>query len=84
MAGARPPDAHEGFIGRLARDGGDIGLARFQQRNVLVAALGVARFDRKRRIGRVDHLGKGVAVQREAAARRGGREIDRGFWQACL
>ena len=76
---ARPPDAHEGFVGRLARDQRDIELAGLQQRNVLVAALGVARLDRERRIGRVHDLGKGIAVERKAAARRRRPETDRGL-----
>ena len=37
---------HEGLVGRLAGDQRDIELAGLQQRNVLVAALGVARLDR--------------------------------------
>ena len=76
---ARPSDAHEGFVGGLAGDQRDIELAGFQQRNVLVAALGVARLDRQRRVGCVHRLGKGIAIEREAAARRGGPQADGGL-----
>ncbi len=42
---ARPPDAFEGFIGGFAGNQRDIELTGFEQRNILVAALGVARLD---------------------------------------
>ena len=70
-------DPHEGFIGRLARHQRDIELALFQERDVLVAALGVARRDDERRIGGVHDLGKGVAIERKAAARRRRAQADR-------
>ena len=76
---ARPADALESLVGRLARDGRDIDLAFLQQRNVLVAALGVARLDRQRRIGRIHDLGERIAVERKAAARRRGGETDAGL-----
>ncbi len=75
--GSRPPDAHEGLVRRLSRDQRDIEIACLQQRNVLVAAFGVARFDRKARVGRIHHLGKGIAVEREAAAGRRRPQGDR-------
>ena len=75
-----PADAHKSFVGRLARNQRDIEVARFQERNVLVAALGIARLNRKRRIGRVHDFGKGVAVERKAAAGRRGPQTDRGLW----
>ena len=76
--GRRPPDAHEGLVGGLAGHQRDVELVGFQQRNVLVAALGVARLDRQRRIGGIHDFGEGVAVDREAAARRRGPQADRG------
>ena len=82
--GRRPADAHEGFIGRLARHQRDIELAGFQQRNVFVAALGVARLDRERRIGGVHDFGEGIAIEREAAARRRRPQTDRGLWYMAL
>src|SRR5258705_536226 len=56
---ARPPDPHKSFVGRLSGDQRDIELAGLQQRNILVAAFGVARLDRQRLIGFVHDPGKG-------------------------
>ena len=78
--GCGAPDAHEGLVGRLARHRRDIELARFQQRNVLVGAPGVARLDRQRRIGGIDGFGECVAIEREAASGRRGPQADRGLW----
>ena len=81
--GARAADAHQRFIGRLSRHQGDVEAARFEQPNVLHAALGIARLDRERAVGRVDDVGDRAAVKREAAARRRRPEHDLGFLHVC-
>ena len=73
----RPPDAHEGFVGGLAGHQRDVELVGFQQRDVFVGALGVARLDRERRIGGVHDFRERIAIDREAAARRRGPKADR-------
>jgi hypothetical protein len=75
----RPPDSGEGFIGRFSGGQRDVDLACFQQRDILGAALGVARFDRKRRIRLVQNFRKGIAVERKTAARRRRPEADCGL-----
>ena len=75
----RPSDAHEGFVGRLAGHQRDVELVGFQQRDVFVGALGVARLDRERRIGGIHDFCECIAVDREAAARRRGPQADCGF-----
>ena len=77
--GRRPPDAHEGFVGRLAGHQRDIELVGFQHRDVFVGALGVARLDRKRRIGGVHDFRERIAIDREAAARRRRSQADCGL-----
>ncbi len=75
----RPADACERFVARLSGDQRNIELVSFQQRNILVAALGVARLDEQRQVGLVDDLGKPIAVNRKAAARRCRSQTDRGL-----
>ena len=83
MVFARPP-SHESFIRGLACDQRDVELALLEQRDILVAALGVARLDRQRRIGRVHDLGEGIAIERKAAAWRRRAERDRRLWNGFV
>jgi hypothetical protein len=53
-------------------------LAGFEQRNILVAALRIARLDHNRRIGRVHHFRERIAIERKAAAGRRRPELDLG------
>src|SRR3974390_2722201 len=68
--GAWPANALERLVSRLAGDQRDIELTRFQERNVLGGALGVARLNQKRMVSRVHGRRKGVPIEREAPTRR--------------
>src|ERR1043166_5774497 len=52
--GRRPADACERFVGRLARNQRDVHRARFEQTDVLGAALGVPGLDEQRLVGLID------------------------------
>src|SRR3974390_3900440 len=68
--GAWPANALERLVSRLAGDQRYIELTRFQERNVLGGALGVARLNQKRMVSRVQGRRKGVPIEREAPTRR--------------
>ncbi len=79
QVGGRAPDPGERLVGDLALHQRDVELALFQERHVLGAALGVARLDCERGIGRVYDLGEHAAEQRKPAARGRGAEHHRGL-----
>jgi hypothetical protein len=79
VRGRRPVHPRERLVRGLTLHQREVELAGLEQRHVLGAALGVARLDRDRGIGLVHALDERGAVDRKAAARRGGaeREIER-------
>ena len=78
----RPADPAQRLVGDLALHEGEVEGARLEQRDVLGAALGVAGRDGERRIDLVQGRRHRVAVDREAAAGRGGAEDDAHFFAA--
>ena len=64
----RPADAVEGLIGRQAGDQGGVEFSRFQQGNVLTAALGADGHHIQGRVGFVDDLGGTATKHLEPAA----------------
>ena len=82
-SGPRPADAGERLVGGLAGHQRNVERVGFEQRDVLGRALGIARLNRERRVGRVDHRNDRVAVKRKPAARRRGAKHDRGCLLSC-
>src|SRR6266700_3758994 len=79
QVGLRPADSLERLVGDFARRLADVDLARFEERNVLGAALGVLRLDRERSVHLVENARVGRAVYGKAAAGGRGAENHDGF-----
>ena len=57
QVGRRPADSLDGLVQGFARDKCDVNLPGFDQRNILCAALGMARLHQKCRIRFIERFG---------------------------